>query len=120
MATQEEWFRSMATRTGEAPVHAAVTAKVSGEASDKARHAQKGDDGFGRALAGLAAGWLLVFGMLLLIGIGTDNTALVMWSIGAIVFPLVMVLGAVLPKAVYVLGGLALLCNLRRKDGGRD
>lgn len=84
MATQEEWFRSMAARTGEAPVHAAATAKASGEA----RHAQKGDDGFGRALAGLAAGWLLVFGMLLLIGIGTDNTALVMWSIGAIVFPL--------------------------------
>lgn len=106
----------MATRTGEAPVHAAVTTK----ASDKARHAQKGDDGFGRALAGLAAGWLLVFGMLLLIGIGTDNTALAMWSIGAIVLPLVMVLGAVFPKAVYVLGGLALLCNLRRKGGGRD
>lgn len=116
MATQEEWFRSMATRTGEAPVHAAATAK----APDKARHAQKGDDGFGRALAGLAAGWLLVFGMLLLIGIGTDNTALAMWSIGAIVLPLIMVLGAAFPKAVYVLGGLALLCNLRHKDDGRN
>ena len=116
MATQEEWFRSMAARTGEAPVHATATAK----ASDKARHAQKGGDGFGRALAGLAAGWLLVFGMLLLIGIGTDNTALAMWSIGAIVLPLIMVLGAAFPKAVYVLGGLALLCNLRRKGGGRD
>lgn len=116
MATQEEWFRQMAARTGEAPVHAAATAK----APDKARHAQKGGDGFGRALAGLAVGWLLVFGMLLLIGIGTDNTTLVMWSIGAIVLPLVMVLGAVFPKAVYVLGGLALLCNLRRKGGGRD
>lgn len=116
MATQEEWFRSMAARTGEAPVHATATAK----ASDKARHAQKGDDGFGRALAGLAAGWLLLFGMLLLIGIGTDNTALAMWSIGAIVLPLIMVLGAMFPKAVYVLGGLALLCNLRRKGGGRD
>lgn len=116
MATQEEWFRSMAARTGEAPVHAAATAK----APDKARHAQKGGDGFGRALAGLAAGWLLVFGMLLLIGIGTDNTALAVWSIGAIVLPLIMVLGAAFPKAVYVLGGLALLCNLRRKGGGRD
>ena len=113
MATQEEWFRSMAARTGEAPVQTT-------EAKNKARHVQKGDDGFGRALAGLAAGWLLVFGMLLLIGIGTDNTALAMWSIGAIVLPLVMVLGAVFPKAVYVLGGLALLCNLRRKGGGRD
>lgn len=113
MATQEEWFRSMAARTGEAPVQTT-------EAKNKARHAQKGDDGFGRALAGLAAGWLLVFGMLLLIGIGTDNTALAMWSIGAIVLPLIMVLGAAFPKAVYVLGGLALLCNLRRKGGGRD
>lgn len=112
MATQEEWFRSMATRTGEAPVQTT-------EAKNKARHAQKGDDGFGRALAGLAAGWLLLFGMLLLIGIGTDNTALAMWSIGAIVLPLIMVLGAAFPKAVYVLGGLALLCNLRRKGGGR-
>lgn len=120
MATQEEWFRYMATRTGEAPVHATATGKTPGEASDKARHAQKGDDGFGRALAGLAAGWLLVFGTLLLIGIGTDNTALAMWSIGAIVLPLIMVLGAAFPKAVYVLGGLALLCSLRRKDGGRD
>lgn len=113
MATQEEWFRSMAARTGEAPV------QTTG-AKNKARHVQKGDDGFGRALAGLAAGWLLVFGMLLLIGIGTNNTALAMWSIGAIVLPLVMVLGAMFPKAVYVLGGLALLCNLRRKGGGRD
>lgn len=116
MATQEEWFRQMAARTGEAPVHATVTTKASGEA----RHAQKEGDGVGRALAGLAAGWLLVFGMLLLIGIGTDNTALAMWSIGAIVLPLIMVLGAAFPKAVYVLGGLALLCNLRRKDDGRN